>query len=219
MAEAFYTLIGDVVESRRSADRATLQEQLREALAATNDLLWPRAPLEATMGDEFQGCFRTAAEAAKASLLVRLELLRSAGIDTRYGLGYGSVEVFTRQQPVSQDGPGWWSARDAIEICWRLADAPHTHYARTYFTRGETEAPRRGGEEAMLNAFLLCRDAMVDRMKQTTRNRLHGLMVGRSQAEIAVEEGTTQGAISQSLTRSNAFALLEAQRILEERYK
>ncbi len=69
----------------------------------------------------------------------------------------------------------------------------------------------------MLNAFLHCRDAMVDRMKQPTRNRLCGLMVGRSQAEIAESEGTTQGAISQSLARSNAFAILVAQRTLEGR--
>lgn len=212
--EPFYTLIGDIVQSRRSPDRAALQEQLREALATINETLWPRAPLEATTGDEFQGCFRTAAEVTKASLLIRLDLLRGAGVDTRYGLGFGPVEVFMKRQPVSQDGPGWWSAREAIEVCQRLAGAPRTRYARTYFKRGEASAAP--GEEAMLNAFLLCRDAMVDRMKQATRNRLYGLMVGRSQAEIAEEEGTTQGAVSQSLARSNAFALLEAQRALEK---
>jgi hypothetical protein len=70
-----------------------------------------------------------------------------------------------------------------------------------------------------VNAFLLCRDAMIDQMKQRTRNRLYGLIMGRSQAEIAEEEGTTQGAISQSLTRSNAFAILASQRTLEGRFE
>lgn len=214
--EPFYTLIGDVVQSRRSPDRAALQERLREALTTMNEALSPRAPLEATTGDEFQGCFRTASEATKASLLIRLDLLRGAGVDTRYGLGFGPVEVFARRHPISQDGPGWWSAREAIEICRRLAGASQTRYVRTYFKKEEADIAGRG-EETMLNAFLLCRDAMVDRMKQATRNRLYGLMVGRSQAEIAEEEGATQGAISQSLTRGNAFALLEAQRVLEER--
>ncbi len=215
--KAFYTLIGDVVESRRSADRAGLQEQLRQTLSTMNDVLEPRVPLEPTLGDEFQGCFQSAADAAGASLLIRLELARTAGIDSRYGLGFGSVEVFTKRRPLSQDGPGWWSAREAIEYCRQLAEAPHTRYIRTYFRVGEPGSHAAWGEESMLNAFLHCRDAMVDRMKQPTRNRLCGLMVGRSQAEIAESEGTTQGAISQSLARSNAFAILVAQRTLEGR--
>lgn len=217
-ADPFYTLIGDVVESRRSASRVELQEHLKAALTTINGLFGGmRAPLEATIGDEFQGSFWTAAEAIGASLLLRLHLLR-AGIDTRYGLGFGPVMVFTRRVPVTQDGPGWWAARDAIEVCRHLAEQSSTHYLRTYFVAGENWPPERRGEEATLNSFLLCRDAMVDRMKQQTRNRLYGLLLGKSQAEIAAEEGATQGAVSQSLSRSNAFAVLASQRLLEGRF-
>jgi hypothetical protein len=74
-----------------------------------------------------------------------------------------------------------------------------------------------GGEAAALNAFLFCRDEMVDRMKQPTRNRLYGLMRGWSQSRIAAEEGATQGAISQNLARSGAFAILSGQERLEGR--
>ncbi|HET7120491.1 MAG TPA: SatD family protein [Solirubrobacterales bacterium] len=211
---ALYTLIGDVIESRRSANRVELQEHLKAALATVNGLYGTRKPLEATIGDEFQGCFMSAAEATGASLLLRLQLL-GAGVDTRYGLGFGEVMVFTRRVPVTQDGPGWWAARDAIDACRELAEQPSSHYVRTYFFGGEDWPRERRGEEAALNSFLLCRDAMVDRMKRQTRNRLYGLLLGKSQAEIAAEEGTTQGAVSQSLSRSNAFAVLASQRQLE----
>lgn len=213
--ESLYTLIGDVVGSRESPDRAALQKRLRRTLRKMNQTLEPLAPLEPTLGDEFQGGFESASAAMEASLLIRLGLQRDAGIDTRYGLGLGSVEVFGSRRPLSQDGPGWWSAREAIEWCRDLAGAPGTRFVRTWFrAASESTGPRE--DEAALNAFLTCRDAMVDGMKQRTRNRLYGLMLGRSQEEMAREEGTTQGAISQSLARSNAIAILIAHRTIAE---
>lgn len=211
-----FTLIGDLVGSREIEDRKRLQRRLAAALGEMNDVLEPRIPLEATIGDEFQGCFDSPAAAARASLMVRLELLRSAQVDSRYGLGVGEIEVFSRRKPLSQDGPGWWAARDAVDRAQALASNPQTSFIRTFFvTRafGFSEA-----EEASLNAFLLCRDEIVDRMKQSSRNRLYGAMRQWSQARIADEEGTTQGAISQSLSRSGAFAILAAQDSLEGRF-
>jgi hypothetical protein len=212
---AVFTLIGDIVDSRSVQDRSDLQQRLTDALAEMNQALEPLVPLEVTIGDEFQACFDNSGVAVRASLIVRLELLRSAGIDSRYGLGAGEVEVFSQRRPVSQDGPGWWAARDAVEQVQRFAASPHTAFARTFFRAGTLAFPET--EAASTNAFLLCRDAMVDRMKQSSRNRLYGLMRGWSQSRIAAEEGATQGAISQSLSRSGAFAILAAQDSLEGR--
>jgi hypothetical protein len=213
-----FTLLGDVVGSRETRNRRLLQRRLGEVLGRMNDMLAPAIPLETTIGDEFQAGFHDVATAIRTSLMVRLELLRTAGIDSRYGLGAGSVEVFSKHRPTTQDGPGWWTARDAIDCAKRLADTPHTSFARTYFLASPRSRLQQG-EEAALNAFLFCRDAMVDRMKQPSRNRLCGLLLGWSQSQIAVEEGATQGAISQSLGRSGAFAIMAAQRALEEQYR
>lgn len=218
MPNELITLIGDVVGSRATNDRRLLQSQLGESLERMNAALEPAIPLETTIGDEFQACFHDVAAAVRASLLVRLELLRTAGADSRYGLGAGPIEIFSREKPMTQDGPGWWAARDAIDVAGSLASAPHTSFARTQFKAFARSGLGRG-EEAALNSFLLCRDSMVDRMKQPGRNRLRGLMLGWSQSKIATEEGTTQGAISQSLGRSGAFAIVAAQRALEEQHE
>lgn len=202
--------------SRQVEDRGLLQERLGEVLEQMNAMFMPHIPLEPTLGDEFQACFDDVAVAICASLVVRLELLRTAGVDTRYGLGVGSIEIFARRRPLSQDGPGWWAAREAIESSRKLAEAPRTAFTRTSFSAVGADGWCRDKENA-LNAFLLCRDAMVDQMKQTSRNRLSGLMQGWSQSRIATEEGATQGAISQSLARSGAFAILAAQQRLEGR--
>jgi hypothetical protein len=214
-----FTLIGDVVGSRQTADRSLLQQRLGEVLGEMNGVLKPRIPLEPTVGDEFQASFHDVGTAVLGTLMVRLALLRTAGVDSRYGLGVGPVEVFSGGAGSSQDGPGWWTARDAIERARSLAEAPHTAFVRSYFVAFGGIKRYWDGEEAALNAFLLCRDAMVDRMKQPSRNRLYGLLRGWSQSQIAAKEQATQGAISQSLARSGAFAILAAQRRLEEQYR
>jgi hypothetical protein len=211
-----FTLIGDVVGSRQTEDRGGLQRSLSEVLRRTNKRLEPRVALEPTIGDEFQGCFDDVATAVWASLVLRLELLREAGVDSRYGLGVGKVETFVARDRVVQDGPGWWTAREAIGSSEKMAGASGTAFARTWFSGGRRPQVPPGQDEAALNAFLLCRDAMVDRMKPAGRNRLHRLMLGWSQARIAEEEGTTQGAVSQSLARSGAYAILASQRTLDE---
>src|SRR4051794_18113780 len=93
-----FTLIGDVVESRQAEDRASLQRCLGEVFEEMNGVLEPRVPFEPTIGDEFQACFGDVASAIKASLLVRLELLRTGGVDSRYGLGFGKVQVFSERR-------------------------------------------------------------------------------------------------------------------------
>jgi hypothetical protein len=209
-----FTLIGDVVSSREAEDRRGLQKTIGAVLDEMNEEFGPSASFEPTVGDEFQAWLSDIPSLVRASLMIRLALLRSAGVDSRYGLGVGPVEVFERRAPVSQDGPGWWAAREAIEVTEQLADSPQTAGARTFLKAGKAWA-RRGREVATVNAFLLSRDAIVDQMKPPSRSRLYGLMRGWSQARIAEEEGATQGAISQSLARSGAFTILIGQEMLE----
>ena len=68
-----------------------------------------------------------------------------------------------------------------------------------------------------LNAFLLCRDALVAQMKPRSRRLLLGLIMERSQAELARQEGISQSAVSQNLSSSGAYAIKAAELELEER--
>jgi hypothetical protein len=107
-------LLGDVVASKTRPDRADLQRRLQDALGFVNDAIVGVQPLEVTIGDEFQGAYRSLADAVRATLLVRLSL--PPDVDTRFGLGSGTVTVFDAgRRPISQDGPAWWAAREAIE--------------------------------------------------------------------------------------------------------
>ncbi len=120
------------------------------------------------------------------------------------------------RSPTSQDGPGWWSARAAIDRAKVLASSPRTSFARTCFDSWPEHAGVPSIEALAVDAFLISRDATVDRMSPRGRRLLLGLLLGRSQSQLAADEGITQPAVSQSLTRSGAFAIEAAQLRLEE---
>ena len=100
---AVATLIGDLVGSRSSQDRAVLHQHLDAALAEVNDLLHPLRPMWITAGDEYQGMFATVAEAVQATLLVRVRLLPT--YDIRHGIGWGTTTMLDGEAGI-EDGPG-----------------------------------------------------------------------------------------------------------------
>jgi hypothetical protein len=218
MAESTYaTLIGDLVGSRAAGSRAELQQGLNQVLRRVNEQFQPLQPLEPTVGDEFQGAFDSAVLATRASLMVRLHLLKEQEVDSRFGLGFGKVTVFESRAPISQDGPGWWAARAAIERAAELAQVGRTEFVRTYFESSGREAELPRSEVVALNAFLLCRDAIVAQMKPRSRRLLLGVIMNRPQADLASEERISQSAVSQNLATSGAYAIKAAELELEER--
>lgn len=208
------TLIGDIIGSKKRADRVALQRSLADALASVNRILDPVQPLEPTLGDEFQGVFPEIGQAVRASLLLQLELHKRGEINSRYGLGWGNISIFELSTPVSQDGPGWWAARGAIEQVKEEEGKRGTKFVRSRFSRAEDGESSSRINAATLNAFLICRDGIVNEMDSTAKRRLLGLLLGKTQREIAAEEGTTQSAISQSLKNNAAYAIEAAEREL-----
>lgn len=182
-----FTLIGDLVGSRDLPDRAAGQERLGGVLAEVTALLSPMQPMEPTVGDEFQGVFATLADAVMAGLLVRLALLPE--MDARCGLGSGEVMVHDgRRTPLLQDGPGWWSARAAlVEV-----STPRRAASRAWFD---------GPGADRVNAFLLTRDALVERLSDRGRRMLRLSLLGETQQRIAELEGISKSAVSQQFAR------------------
>ncbi len=194
-------LIGDIVASRALPDRAGAQRRLAAVLAETAALVAGVQPLEATVGDEFQGAYSSFADASRAALLVRLALLPA--LDVRFGLGVGGTTILdAHRSPLLQDGPAWWAAREAIE---GLGE-PRRSAGRTAYV---------GPEEGLVNAFLLCRDALVDRLNERGWRMLRLSLCGETQQRIAEIEGVSKSAVSQAFARGIS-AVRNAQNLLEE---
>lgn len=202
-----FTLIGDIVGSRKIPDRRSAQRAIGAALDRVNKAIDTSQPLEPTVGDEVQGGFATIADATLATLLIRLEL--PPAIDLRFGLGYGDVTVHDEdRRPLLQDGPGWWAARAAIN---RLKGKRGTWYV----------GPDRAHPDdttdhvAQVNAFLLARDGLVATLNDRQRRMLLLSLMGRSQREIAQSEQISESAVSQAFARG-VRAAREAQVIFGE---
>lgn len=201
-----YALIGDLVGSRRSASRSAAQTDLVAALRATSALVPPVDRLEPTVGDEFQGVYADLGSATLAALLVRLTL--PPAMDARCGIGVGEREVFDAgTTPMLQDGEAWWSARAAL----LALDEPTARGRRTAYD--DRHAPSGAAPASLVNAFLLTRDALVDRLNDRSRRMLRRSFEGASQHQIAAEEEISDSAVSQAFAKG-VSAVRDAQRML-----
>jgi hypothetical protein len=161
-------VIGDVVRSRKAPDRSALHARLSSVLEQANEVLAPVVPLRITVGDEYQGCFAALGEALHATLWLRLHLAPET--DLRHGVGWGSVAVLA-DSPRVEDGPGWWSARDAIETVKRDATRTASRHLRTAYRRAEGTP---GPDPDPVNAALMCRDQMIGSVSERSLRLLRG---------------------------------------------
>ena len=190
------TFIGDVVGSRRSGDRQSVHDALLAALAHSAGRDGVVDPGRITVGDEFQGSFTTLGAALAATLHLRLALLPA--VDVRIGLGWGEVSTLDDD---TRDGPGWWAAREAIDWVKTAQTKGATAHVRTAY-RGEG-----GPDPHAVTAALLTRDHLVGGMDDRARRLLRGLLTGRTQRDLAEQEGISASAVSQRV-RSEGIGLL-----------
>ena len=195
------TVIGDVVGSRHSTDRPELHRRVAEALAdiaaAAID------PPAVSVGDEFQGSYPTVGAAIDAALSVRLAV--APDIDMRFGIGWGEVTVLDASTGI-QDGPGWWSAREAIEWTAAAQQQPALANVRTAYRSGAHSEP----DVDVVNAALLCRDHLLGSMDARSLRLLRGLLENTTKKELAAMEGISASAVSQRAARDGLDLLVLA---------
>lgn len=224
-------VVGDLVGSRRHADRAGLQGSFEAAVAAANRRIPALQRLQVAAGDECRGLFATVEDALDATLIVRLALAGVIGI--RFGIGWGPITTFDPARvPLRQDGPAWSGAHAALA---RARDSERRRVAargpRTVFVVASGTAPAAAPEslpgpataldltaEAPVNAFLACRDHLLAGMDGRDARLLLALLDNEKQEEVAAREGITQPAVSQRNARSGAYAIKEGRDIMQREH-
>jgi hypothetical protein len=201
------TLIGDVVDSRGSADRRALHHDLAAVLRSV-----ARDAIDApafTVGDEFQGSYASVGEAIAAAWAVRLAV--APEVDVRFGVGWGAVSVLDEATGI-QDGPGWWSARSAIEWTADAQRQPGLALVRTTYRNGGPDGPSADA----INAALTCRDHMFGSLDERSIRILRGLVSNRSKKELAADEGISPSAVSQRASRDGLDLIVLASQYLSD---
>ena len=199
------TLIGDVVGSRRVADRNAQHRALNRALAdVAADAIDPPA---FTVGDEFQGSYPTVGQAIDAALSLRLAM--APGVDIRFGIGWGAVMMLDESAGI-QDGPGWWAAREAIEWTASAQRQPGLALVRTSFRlNGEART-----DVGAINAALICRDHLIGSLDQRSIRILKGLLSNHTKKDIAAAEDISASAVSQRAGRDGLDLIVQASQYL-----
>lgn len=202
-------LIGDVVGSRRSADRAELHRRVSDAVREINEQRGPLRPLRITVGDEYQGCFGTVGDALSSALALRIAL--APDVDVRHGIGWGTTTVLDHEGV--EDGPGWWAARDAIVAVEEAASLAGSRSRRTAYARAPDV---EGAEPAAVNAALVLCDERVSGLSQRSLSVLRGLLGDVPQQEIATALGISASAVSQRVRADGLAAVVRAHDLLAE---
>ena len=204
-ASSVATLIGDVVGSRRVADRTASHKELNRALRDVG--AGAIAPPAFTVGDEFQGSYPAVGLAIDAALSLRLAV--APDIDVRFGIGWGAVMVLDAEAGI-QDGPGWWAAREAIEWTASAQRQPGLAMVRTSF-RSEKDARQ---DVDAVNAALLCRDHLLGSLDDRSIRIVKGLLTDETKKDIAAAESISASAVSQRAGRDGLDLIVMASRYL-----
>lgn len=191
-------LIGDVVQARSVKDRAELHRRLRGVLEHLP--VEPTTGPDILAGDEVQASFAHLGEALSAALYVRAHLQPLA--DVRCGIGWGGV---TQLDQTTQDGPGWWAARAAIEHVEETQQRAAFRALRTAYRLEEDAA---GHDSGPVNAALACRDQLLADLDERGWRILRGLLDGKSRQQIGEAEGISTSAVSQRTIRAGFEVVL-----------
>ena len=205
-------VLADIVGSRKLDDRTAAQQVLDETIAQVEaDLPLAAQSLTPTVGDEQQGVYRDLGDALVSLLMIQLRL--PDGIGFRFGLGVGEVSTVDSVHGELADGPGWYAARAAIDIV-HAREGRAIPRARTWIVGAPGQDEVMESTIAASNAYLLVRDELVGAMSERERRLTYGRLIGRSQHELADEEGISQPSVSKSLRSAGAAAVLEGVAVL-----
>lgn len=204
------TLLGDLIDSRLAPDRKGLHDTVSAALATVSREVPAHRPAAITAGDEFQGVYEHLGDALRCVLVIRS--LLEPEVRVRFGVGRGEVTVLDEAQN-TQDGPGWWAARAAIEVVEASEDETGWSALRTAYREDPSSHDERRGNEAVqdaVNAALVCQDLLLHSYDARSWSILRGLMADRTQTQIAESLGITRQAVQQRRSSAGMPMLVSA---------
>jgi len=201
-------LLGDIVESRRTADRQKLHADIVAVLERVNAQHPVVDPAVITLGDEFQGVYATLGEALTAAFHIRAGLRPH---DVRFGLGRGDIQTLDPARGI-HDGPAYWAARDAIVEAETMAGRAALRVTRTIFRSPDDPVAL----VTAVNAALLALDQVLGSLSVVSWRILAGRLDGLTQKQIAEREGITPSAVSQRVRGDGIGMGMETMRMLGE---
>lgn len=192
-------LTSDLVESRKLPDRSEVQTRLEAALlevnrACSDELL---VPLAITLGDEWQGLFRTTRAALDADFRIRWRLYPLA---IASGVGVGGLDTPVRDRTALMDGPCFHRSREALEEAQVRKGSATVHRS----------SPGLGVLDETVDTVCLLLHSLAERWTGRQFEVLRAYAAHDTEAAAARALKISQPTLHQSLDRSRGKTYLEA---------
>lgn len=113
----YIAIIGDIVNSKQTSNRSSIQERLKQQLNRINHSFAQdfASPFTITKGDEFQALCKP--NPYIFLIIDQIQLAFRDEVEIRFGIGLG--EILTAIDPklsIGADGPAYWEAQKAIKF-------------------------------------------------------------------------------------------------------
>lgn len=209
MDKSYIAIIGDLIDSKKTAHRAQLQENLIQSFYVINQKYAHIivSKLTITLGDEFQVLIKP-----NEQLFQFIDdIQRLINHPIRFGIGYGNISTeINPEMSIGADGSAYWHARAAIE---EVASNNYSGNLRQVFIG-------LGEKDTTINTILLLTDTL---RSSWTRNQLdvfNGLLEEGiyqpvfNQSVLAKKLNLSASALSKRLNAGNIKIYLKAKEYL-----
>lgn len=203
----YVAIIGDIKESKKIENRNEVQKKLKKALEEINekhdnDI---SSKFIITLGDEFQGLLCNGAN----TMYIISEIERKMyPVKIRFGVGVGTITTdVSKEMSIGADGPGYYKARNALEV---LKDNEKKKQTNAADIRFEIESDNQA-TAIMINTILSLLTAIKDSWSDRQREIIWDMLEHQdSQIDAAKRLKIKQPAVQKSLSKGRYYAYKDA---------
>lgn len=207
----YIAIIGDIKNSKELENRRDTQIKLNSVLNNINAKYKSviSAKFMITLGDEFQGLLCR----GDGALDIIEEIQRAMyPVKIRFGIGVGQITTgINAEMAIGADGPGYYKAREAIEM---LKNSEYRNKTQAANIRIEVEDDENS-IAVMLNTIFSLMAVIQDNWSRRQREIVWAYeQYGGSQLECAERLNISQSSVQRSLINSNYYAYNDAKETL-----
>lgn len=203
----YIAVIGDIIKSRKIANRNEIQAKLKKTLQKINQKYNDdiASNFMITIGDEFQGLLKNGKNLIKIISEIEIAMLP---IQIRFGIGIGKIDTeINKDMPLGADGPAYHNARQMIEELKSRDKKYETNHSNIMICSQGNHAQT----DTLLNTILSLCSAI--KSKWTPRQiEIISCYIDsdKNQYKAAENLGIRQSSVNKSLNNSNFYTYEKA---------
>ena len=206
-SKLYIAIIGDIKDSKKIENRNEVQQKLNAILKKIN--MEYKEEISSnfiiTLGDEFQGLLCNGARVME--IITEIET-RLYPINIRFGVGIGAITTeINREYAIGADGPGYYSARSAIENLKENEKKKKINVGNIRFEADVENYLTISMLNTITSLMMAIKENWSERQREVIYDRLTS---GESQVEAAKRLGVKQSTVQKILAKGKYYAYKDA---------